>query len=675
MATTTVNRDEQATGNVKFRLDDRTVLEAQNLVDFNSYRNWGYFPGAMDPTWKKNAKDNKQVDLEYPDFTVTKSLFNNVNAIGANTNYQKRANAFLIDTPLTRKLMKEDDDCSVRALVKNTEAEIMGRQIYRYADFMYCKYLGRIPNNYMVTLRRFPYPCGDQIGFLSMGTDDNENKLQQHMPDIGRMVTWMGAPGNDLNNILKYKIKMPFKKMDAKIEDTGDAGGDSGGLLGTLMNMGGNSSYQQGVLSGTSGSSVMSGINKMTGLSLGNPSYEGKLTHHDQNKPWGPVDTIKSTHIRGEDGLRFENQFNLTFEYELRSYDGVNGKASFLDLIANVLTVTYSTGKFWGGGYRGTGTSQHNMFANLPIYKIKNGASLSEIMGSVTDSLSEVGKAMSGNKELSGNFLADAKSIISNMGKQFAQALFAGALNKLGRPMKHAVNSLLSPTPVGFWHVTVGNPMHPIVQMGNMIIDNCEINLQGPLGLDDFPTSLKVVVTLKHAKMRDQSLFEQMFQYGDMRIYSPVDDDVKRMYENSSRINQKSKYGANMAEQFKYIVDRNRAENDTFQTTDTEGKSSTDANMTKESTFMNDAKSNAAKDKKNNKKTGNKGADSASATPPEEDPGLTEVEMAEGEMKKLYTKHFGTHNLKNITWAGQEGADGSSPPQTKEDDTKKTKKS
>ena len=34
---------------------------------------------------------------------------------------------------------------------------------YYWKDFIYCKYYGTIPNNRLITLRRFPYPCTDNI--------------------------------------------------------------------------------------------------------------------------------------------------------------------------------------------------------------------------------------------------------------------------------------------------------------------------------------------------------------------------------------------------------------------------------------------------------------------------------------------------------------------------------
>ena len=81
--------------------------------------------------------------------------------------------------------------------------------------------------------------------------------------------------------------------------------------------------------------------------------------------------------------------------------------------------------------------------------------------------------------------------------------LLSGRLNELGRPVKAATNSLLSPAPVGLWHVTIGNPKAPIMSIGNMVITDCAIEHYGPLGIDDFPTGLKVSVTLSRGKPRD----------------------------------------------------------------------------------------------------------------------------------------------------------------------------
>lgn len=109
----------------------------------------------------------------------------------------------------------------------------------------------------------------------------------------------------------------------------------------------------------------------------------------------------------------------------------------------------------------------------------------------------------------------------------------SGILNKLGRPQKGMYNALLSPAPIGFWHLTIGNPKRPIMSLGNMIITNTTIEHCGPLGIDDFPTGLKVTVELDRGKPRDLRDIERIYMQGNDRIYSSMSDKVFDMYKNS----------------------------------------------------------------------------------------------------------------------------------------------
>ena len=111
--------------------------------------------------------------------------------------------------------------------------------------------------------------------------------------------------------------------------------------------------------------------------------------------------------------------------------------------------------------------------------------------------------------------------------------MLAGLLNNLGRPNKVMYNSLLSPAPIGFWHVTIGNPKRPIMSIGNMIIKDVSIEHQGPLGLDDFPTGLKVTVQLDRGKSRDIRDIEKMYMQGTDRIYTSMGEKVFDMYKNA----------------------------------------------------------------------------------------------------------------------------------------------
>ena len=95
------------------------------------------------------------------------------------------------------------------------------------------------------------------------------------------------------------------------------------------------------------------------------------------------------------------------------------------------------------------------------------------------------------------------------------------------------INSLLSPAPIGFWHVTIGNPHHPIMSMGNMILKNTTIEHYGPLGLDDFPTGLKVTCELTRGKPRDLRDIEKLYMHGNDRIFTSMGPKVFDMYKHA----------------------------------------------------------------------------------------------------------------------------------------------
>ena len=133
-----------------------------------------------------------------------------------------------------------------------------------------------------------------------------------------------------------------------------------------------------------------------------------------------------------------------------------------------------------------------------------------------------IGQAMNLMK---GNGLSEVGSAYAqkikdlNSTAAFTEAAKGYLKNALGRPTLYAWQSLLSGDDVGLWHVTIGNPRNPILAMGNLILTNSTVTHSGPLGIDDFPSELKVSVTLKHARPRDLTEISRMYTKGASTIY------------------------------------------------------------------------------------------------------------------------------------------------------------
>lgn len=444
-------------------------------------------------------------------------------------------NVPLIDNRATRKAIKKESGCTVKDLVKASQEGLLGRNTYAFSDFMYCKYLGRLSNNYLITLRRFPYPVDDFISSVGTGRERAKKEYStQNADSIGCLVTWMGTPGNDMNNILKYSVSMPFTEKNAQLRESSiDA--DSGGGPANAIAAAFDPTYRAQYQAGMAGSLVNGYVGNF--FQVGDAPYRASdyNNHRDDAKAYGPVDTIKKTYVRSEEGLNFEQNITITFDYELRAYNGINSRQAMLDLLANVLNVTYSTGTFWGGGYRGGGAHQNNVFTNLKVFKARGG--FTDFIDAFAEDYSTLSKKAGDAIESNGGILQTLKKLANTLGGM----LLSGVLNKLGRPQKQLAHSILSPAPIGFWHLTIGNPHHPIMSIGNLILKNTEIEHYGPLGLDDFPTGLRVTCQLHRGKSRDIRDIEKLYMHGNDRIYTSMGPKIFDMYQNSREYQTKYK--------------------------------------------------------------------------------------------------------------------------------------
>ena len=504
-------------------------------------------------------------------------------------------------------------DCSIDTLVKlsekratslvgeNSAISELGVAKYRYIDFMFCRDLGKIPNNHLLTLRKFTRPVGDNIN-TRLPKSDTPYNFNQSM-DVGRLVTWFGNGDNKLEDIIKYNYVATFKQFDSKIQPVdSQEDEESTGIIGKMVNTI-NPKYNQAMSQGRTGAHNF--ISQLGGrylsTSYANFGRGGQYDRHDifgmydHHKVYEPKNTIQSTHVY-EGKLTFSQEFTIKFSYKLRAYDNINPRAAFLDLIGNILAVTYRSGTFWGGSrmFRGAppnkvGTAKVNAFLdrtfdtlggignNLLSGNLDIGGTLGSIWGAVKQIASD---AFNTAKSLAlGNTSTKGKSPLQVIGAIVKHTgLWSGVQgmikNGLGRPAVYALDSLLTGDNVGLWHLTIGNPRNPIMSIGNLIIDKSEITQSGPLGLDDFPTDLMVSVSLKHGRPRDSAEIQKMYTKGSGPIYTPLGAKAaSNFYKLTS-----TKYSANI------IKDENDKENSVFNFIEQQ-KASTNTNAMSSSTL------------------------------------------------------------------------------------------
>ena len=394
---------------------------------------------------------------------------------------------------------------------------------YNYSDFALTRYFGKIPNNMLITLRRFAYPCTDDIITPKGLSADGKEMVAIGQPDIARAVTWLGeAPGNSMAEILKFSHGFEWKDAEAQVQVLQSQKGAASGSFGNLVN---SNKFLSAAANAAAGKdAIASNAQKQ------NAGYDA-FSNTYPNHVFGPLNVIKNTLVR-EQGLKFSNEFKLKFEYELKSFEGVNPKVMMLDQLSNILALTYNNAPFWGGSVR----------------------YISD--GSVAKPLGDLAKLRSGDY---GGFLG---SIISDMGNLFQgianpdnwknlannkllNNLVGGSLMEMFNTPQggQAVAALLTGDPTGQWHVTVGNPLNPIMVCGNLAMTDCEINFEGATALQDFPERMVVNITLKPARPRDKAEIESMFNSGRGRFYVQPDDvaDINNTVDVSAYGNKDGK--------------------------------------------------------------------------------------------------------------------------------------
>jgi hypothetical protein len=563
-------------------------------------------------------------------------------------------------------------DCRISTLVNLSKysRSILGQARYKYSDFMFCKELG-MPNNHLITLRRYASPIGDQIHgqgavannyvLITMDNVKNQPDVKKQkskkvknfdnsakVSDVGHLCCYFGGEDNKLEDIIKYSFKQTYKTMNSEIQRQDSKEDDRNSLLGAIVNTS-SKSYRAHMANSTAGNNNLlaqwgehskSGIVRSIFGSKPWHHNDGALYHVDKNKIYEPKNTIQEVDYY-EGKIQFQHEFSLVFSYEMRAYDNISPKAAMLDLIANILRTCGTHGSFWGGARQLNGPSPNAAGWNKANHLIENtwdalgsgigtmfqgGFSMDSIMSGLSKMMSsELGQMISGLvskvEDVSSKLLNGMKGLVDGSAsrEEICGAIWDGLKkinnatglsdmakaklkDAMGRPQVYAWDSLLSGGDTGMWHVTIGNPLRPIMTFGNLEVTNTTVEHSGPLGIDDFPTKLKVTVQLKHARPRDIGAIEKMYAFGASSIYKG------KSKSNPSRVYKIFEEDATSANNMKEIMKETSwvegVEPKVEYTTDTATEAPTDSNDSSQTDASKETAKTTAKDSK--KKTDSK---------------------------------------------------------------------
>jgi hypothetical protein len=434
-------------------------------------------------------------------------------------------------------------------------------QLYNVKDFIFCKYYGILPNNRMITLRRFPHPTLDSLRTIPDGgvgdftfSKTNKNKIifeARGVPDLGKLhdksgelntslpvaqaVTFFGGDtGNSLATILGINTGLNFGAQTqeaVKNEQTGDPGlmnSPYGDLIKSLIT-GTGIDFDPDVADNLAGTLLTpeKNRNRLQRMLLDQAVIEdGPLS----KKIFVNVNTVNQMMIRSQGFNGGFDPFSLDFHYNLTSVGRMNSKILFLDLMTNLLSIGSDYGQFLSPELRLSQTSVGLGFPGGPEGYAKSIVDpIQYIRDTVSKMLSKdnVDRQLENEKGLTSQVQKIAEEVKafandpskglgpdSTLMKSISVMLSDAFLKKV-----YFSPIMLSGYPTGDWHMVVGNPLNPIAMIGNLVCTNVKITFGDDLGPDDFPTELKASYQLQPGRQRHRGDYESMFNRGSGRLY------------------------------------------------------------------------------------------------------------------------------------------------------------
>ena len=432
-------------------------------------------------------------------------------------------------------------------------------QVYNVKDFIFCKYYGIIPNNRMITLRRFPHATLDslrtipnaQVGDFGFEKDGKVSFKSRGVPELDKLydrkgetnaslpvaqaVTFFGGDtGNSLNTILGINTGLNFTvdtQAAMKNEQTGDPGlmnSPYGDLMKSILT-------GSGVEFNTEGADNListlltpqKNINSLQRMILDQAvSEDGPLS----KKIFVNVNTVNQMMIRSQGLNGGFDSFSLDFHYNLTSAGRSNSKLLFLDLMTNLLSIGSDYAQFLSPELRLSQTSVGLGFPGGPAGYAK---SIVDPIGYIKDTVSKMLSKDNVDRQLSNETrLKDQTSKIAEEVKAFANDPSKGLgpdstlMKSISVMLSDAFLKkiyfspiMLSGYPTGDWHLVVGNPLNPIAMIGNLVCNNVKITFSDDLGPDDFPTEMKATYQLQPGRQRHRGDYESMLNRGNGRLY------------------------------------------------------------------------------------------------------------------------------------------------------------
>lgn len=107
---------------------------------------------------------------------------------------------------------------TVTNIITWSNKDAWGRTPYSFQDFAFCKWWNIIPNNRLITLRKYAVPTYDNLNFPNMYSEDGASASDVKVAPIATVVTYFGGDSaNKLNDFMKFVTGTKWKDINADI--------------------------------------------------------------------------------------------------------------------------------------------------------------------------------------------------------------------------------------------------------------------------------------------------------------------------------------------------------------------------------------------------------------------------------------------------------------------------
>jgi hypothetical protein len=364
------------------------------------------------------------------------------------------------------------------------------------ADFIYAQDYGVYPNNRLIVCRRFGGPCGDDL---------TRTKVE---PKVS-LVSWFA----DEEPPVSFDFGETWQSSNEKLKDIlNDFGKDVSSQAADRAGLG-------GILSRLGDGIPLPGITEVLQRRiLGNLGIIGpgasKLPSGDPNLIMESSKRRLVSMDQPGSGLTGKIKVTVNCKWEQKFIAGVDPTLVYYDILRTILSFGGSNATF----YLGASGAASGVSKFLDDLATKPFELISGFVGSIMDGLKDIidgiqklftkGKPPDDDKQKEeGGLISGVTQGSINKFKLFLDiggSVFKDILKNVTYKYKiriMAVMNYLTGSPSGPWHVTIGNPMRPILSCGDMITSSSvNVKLGPTLAFNDLPSTIECSFTLESAR-------------------------------------------------------------------------------------------------------------------------------------------------------------------------------